>query len=69
MADQIGAITFDLTSGEEPMLVAAHEDLTRRGIGGHGNIAVGTRAVRLRDGRVQSDEGNASPLPASEIEW
>ncbi|KPJ48563.1 MAG: hypothetical protein AMJ38_05035 [Dehalococcoidia bacterium DG_22] len=31
--------------------------------------AVGTRAVRLRDGRVQSDEGNASPLPASEVEW
>jgi putative ABC transport system ATP-binding protein len=31
--------------------------------------AVGTRVVRLRDGRVQSDEGNASPLPASEIEW
>jgi len=31
--------------------------------------AVGTRAVRLRDGRVQSDEGNASPLPASAVEW
>jgi len=31
--------------------------------------AVGTRAVRLRDGRVHSDEGNASPLPASQIEW
>jgi len=31
--------------------------------------AVGTRAVRLRDGRVHSDEANASPLPASEIEW
>ncbi len=31
--------------------------------------AVGTRAVRLRDGRVQSDERNASPLPASEVEW
>jgi putative ABC transport system ATP-binding protein len=31
--------------------------------------AVGTRVVRLRDGRVQSDEGNSSPLPASEIEW
>jgi putative ABC transport system ATP-binding protein len=31
--------------------------------------AVGTRAVRLRDGRVQSDEGNASPLSASEVEW
>jgi putative ABC transport system ATP-binding protein len=30
---------------------------------------VGTRIVRLRDGRVQSDERNASPLPASEIEW
>jgi putative ABC transport system ATP-binding protein len=30
---------------------------------------VGTRIVRLRDGRVQSDEGNASPLPASQIEW
>jgi putative ABC transport system ATP-binding protein len=30
---------------------------------------VGTRAVRLRDGRVQSDERNASPLPASEVEW
>jgi len=31
--------------------------------------AVGTRAVRLRDGRVQSDERNPSPLPASQIEW
>jgi len=31
--------------------------------------AVGTRAVRLRDGRVHSDEANASPLPASQIEW
>ena len=31
--------------------------------------AVGTRVVRLRDGRVQSDERNASPLPASEVEW
>jgi putative ABC transport system ATP-binding protein len=31
--------------------------------------AVGTRAVRLRDGRVHSDEANANPLPASEIEW
>jgi putative ABC transport system ATP-binding protein len=30
---------------------------------------VGTRSVRLRDGRVQSDERNASPLPASEVEW
>jgi len=30
---------------------------------------VGTRVVRLRDGRVQSDERNASPLPASEVEW
>jgi len=30
---------------------------------------VGTRAVRLRDGRVQSDEQNASPLPASQVEW
>jgi putative ABC transport system ATP-binding protein len=30
---------------------------------------VGTRIVRLRDGRVQSDERNASPLPASEVEW
>jgi len=31
--------------------------------------AVGTRIVRLRDGRVQSDERNASPLPASGVEW
>jgi putative ABC transport system ATP-binding protein len=30
---------------------------------------VGTRVVRLRDGRVQSDERNASPLAASEVEW
>jgi putative ABC transport system ATP-binding protein len=30
---------------------------------------VGTRIVRLRDGRVQSDERNASPLLASEVEW
>ncbi|KPK48045.1 MAG: hypothetical protein AMJ77_01040 [Dehalococcoidia bacterium SM23_28_2] len=30
---------------------------------------LGTRVVRLRDGRVQSDEANASPLAASEIEW
>jgi putative ABC transport system ATP-binding protein len=30
---------------------------------------VGTRVVRLRDGRVQSDERSASPLPASEVEW
>jgi putative ABC transport system ATP-binding protein len=31
--------------------------------------AVGTRVVALRDGRVQSDEANASPLPASQVEW
>jgi putative ABC transport system ATP-binding protein len=31
--------------------------------------AVGTRAVRLRDGRVHSDEGNDSPLSASKVEW
>jgi putative ABC transport system ATP-binding protein len=30
---------------------------------------VGTRIVRLRDGRVQSDERNANPLAASEVEW
>jgi putative ABC transport system ATP-binding protein len=30
---------------------------------------VGTRIVRLRDGRVQSDERNASPVSASEVEW
>ncbi len=30
---------------------------------------LGTRVVRLRDGRVQSDEANASPLAASEVEW
>jgi putative ABC transport system ATP-binding protein len=30
---------------------------------------VGTRVVALRDGRVQSDEANANPLPASQVEW
>jgi putative ABC transport system ATP-binding protein len=30
---------------------------------------VGTRIIRLRDGRVQADERNASPLAASEVEW
>lgn len=31
--------------------------------------AIGNRVVRLRDGRVQSDEANPSPAPASQIEW
>jgi putative ABC transport system ATP-binding protein len=31
--------------------------------------SIGDRAVRLRDGRVQSDEVNARPTPASGIEW
>jgi putative ABC transport system ATP-binding protein len=31
--------------------------------------AVGTRVIRLRDGRVHSDEANTSPLPASQVEW
>ncbi len=30
---------------------------------------IGDRAVRLRDGRVLSDEANQQPVPASEIEW
>ncbi len=32
-------------------------------------VPLGDRAVRLRDGRMQSDEANANPTPASEIEW
>jgi putative ABC transport system ATP-binding protein len=31
--------------------------------------ALGSRVMRLRDGRVQSDETNPSPTPASQIEW
>jgi putative ABC transport system ATP-binding protein len=31
--------------------------------------SIGGRVVRLRDGRVQSDEGNRSPSPASQVEW
>ena len=31
--------------------------------------SIGDRAVRLRDGRVQSDEVNASPTSAAGIEW
>jgi putative ABC transport system ATP-binding protein len=30
---------------------------------------IADRAIRLRDGRVQSDEANQQPAPASEIEW
>jgi putative ABC transport system ATP-binding protein len=30
---------------------------------------IGNRVLRLRDGRVQSDEANPSPSPASRIEW
>lgn len=30
---------------------------------------IGDRAVRLRDGRVHSDEANTQPVAASEIEW
>ena len=30
---------------------------------------MGTRIIRLRDGRIQSDEPNAVPRPASELEW
>jgi putative ABC transport system ATP-binding protein len=30
---------------------------------------IGDRAVRLRDGRIQSDEANDPPKAASEIEW
>jgi putative ABC transport system ATP-binding protein len=31
--------------------------------------ALGSRVMRLRDGRVQSVETNSSPTPASQIEW
>jgi putative ABC transport system ATP-binding protein len=31
--------------------------------------AIGSRVIRLRDGRVQSDEANHSPSPASQVEW
>jgi putative ABC transport system ATP-binding protein len=31
--------------------------------------AIGNRVIRLRDGRVQSDEVNPNPSPASRIEW
>jgi putative ABC transport system ATP-binding protein len=31
--------------------------------------AIGNRVIRLRDGRLQSDEANPTPSPASRIEW
>lgn len=31
--------------------------------------AIGNRALRLRDGRVQSDEVNSDPVAASDVEW
>jgi putative ABC transport system ATP-binding protein len=31
--------------------------------------SIGDRVIRLRDGRVQSDQANRSPSPASQIEW
>jgi putative ABC transport system ATP-binding protein len=31
--------------------------------------SIGDRVIRLRDGRVQSDQANRSPFPASQIEW
>jgi putative ABC transport system ATP-binding protein len=31
--------------------------------------SIGDRVIRLRDGRVQSDEVNGRPVAASEIEW
>jgi putative ABC transport system ATP-binding protein len=31
--------------------------------------AMGTRIIRLRDGRIQSDEANPEPRPASGLEW
>ncbi len=31
--------------------------------------AIGNRALRLRDGRVQSDELNREPVAASDVEW
>ncbi len=30
---------------------------------------IGNRVIRLRDGRVQSDDANPSPSPASQVEW